>query len=356
MTQPKRSRGESRSRSRSRSQGLTVAVTGPTGDIGKSFVSALERARTVKRVIGMARRPFDADAQGWRKTEYRQGDVLDRDSVDALVAEADVVVHLAFIIFGSQDETRRINLEGSRNVFEATIASRRAKRLVYASSVAAYGFHADNPQPLTEDIEPRGTDDFYYSAQKAELEGLLSGLLADSELEAYVVRPCIVAGPESLLLIENLPYVSLAGRLPGAVRSLLETMPVLAPVIPDPGVPFQLVHADDVATALRAAVQGRGEPGVYNLAGNGRLTMADLADALGWYSVPLPELALDVSAEVASRLPFLPPEAAWLQALRIPVLMDTRKARAKLGWRPKYTARQTLAATVRGAREQELLR
>ena len=79
------------------------------------------------------------------------------DSVDGLVAGADVVVHLAFIIFGGHDETRAINLEGSRNVFEAA-ARRRARRLVYTSSVAAYGFHDDNPQPLTEEIEPRGTE------------------------------------------------------------------------------------------------------------------------------------------------------------------------------------------------------
>ena len=63
---------------------------------------------------------------------------------------ADVAVHLAFAIFGGREETRRVNLEGSRNVFEAAIEA-GVKRLVYASSVAAYGFHADNPQPLTED-------------------------------------------------------------------------------------------------------------------------------------------------------------------------------------------------------------
>ena len=71
----------------------------------------------------MARRPFDPEAQGWRKTEYRQGDVLDREGVDALVAGADVVVHLAFIIFGGPQETREINLKGSRNVFEASAAA-----------------------------------------------------------------------------------------------------------------------------------------------------------------------------------------------------------------------------------------
>ena len=63
---------------------LTVAVTGPTGDIGKAFVRALERSRNVGKVLGMARRPFDAEAQGWRKAEYRQGDVLDREAVDTL--------------------------------------------------------------------------------------------------------------------------------------------------------------------------------------------------------------------------------------------------------------------------------
>src|SRR6476469_10007483 len=119
-------------------------------------------------------------------------------------------------------------------------------------------------------------------------------------------------------------------------------MPVLKPVIPDPGIPFQLVHHDDVAAAMRAAVQGRGTPGVYNLAGDGQLTMGDLADALGWYSIPIPELGTAAAAELTSRLPFMPPEAAWLQALRVPVLMDTTKAKRELGWRPKYTGRETL--------------
>ncbi|MGZ4592107.1 MAG: NAD-dependent epimerase/dehydratase family protein, partial [Actinomycetes bacterium] len=82
--------------------GITVAVTGPTGEIGISAVAALEREDSVDRVVGMARRPFDAGAQGWTKTEYRQGDILDRAAVDALVGDADVVVHLAFLIMGSR--------------------------------------------------------------------------------------------------------------------------------------------------------------------------------------------------------------------------------------------------------------
>src|SRR5512133_2194660 len=96
--------------------GLTVAVTGPTGDLGMAIVSALERSRRVKKIIGMARSPFEPAAEGWRKTEYRQGDVQDRASVRDAVKGADVVVHLAFAIIGGGKDSEAINVEGSRIV------------------------------------------------------------------------------------------------------------------------------------------------------------------------------------------------------------------------------------------------
>jgi UDP-glucose 4-epimerase len=338
------------------SAGLTVAVTGPTGDIGRALLRSLDRSRDVRRVLGMARRPFDPGALGLRKTEYRQGDVLDRAAVEALVADADVVVHLAFIILGGNDETRSVNLEGSRNVFEATLAS-DARRLVYASSVAAYGFYEDHPERLTEEVPPRGTDAHYYSAQKAELEGELGKMLAASRsVDAYVFRPCVVAGADALALVESIPYVRLSERLPDPVRRLLSVMPILKPVIPDNGVPFQLVHHDDVATAMRAAVLGRGTPGVYNLAADDTITLRDLADALGWYTIPIPELGVDVAAEVVSRVPFMPAEAQWVNALRAPVLVDCSKARRELRWRVRHDTRETLRETVAAAREERLIR
>jgi nucleoside-diphosphate-sugar epimerase len=333
------------------STGLTVAVTGPTGEIGRAVVGALERSREVTRVLGMARRPFDPAEQGWRKVFYRRGDVLDRASVEALVDGADVVVHLAFIIMGGASESRSVNLDGSRNVFRAAVAA-GAKRLIYASSVAAYGFHRDNPQPLTEDVSARGTDAHYYSAQKAEVEQLLWRTLSGGATDAYVFRPCIVAGREAPLLLDNLPYTQISERLPRAVRGLLAGVPMLKPVLPDPGTPFQLVHHDDVASAMRAAVLGRGKPGIYNLAGPGQLTVATLAHELGWYSLPVPGVAVDAVAEMVGRLGFLPAQVQWISAFREPVIMDTGKARRELGWRPKHDALQTLRETIAANRPQ----
>lgn len=333
---------------------LTVAVTGPTGAIGKALLRALEVDDSVERVIGMARRPFDPLTEGWTKVEYRQGDILDETAVKNLVAGADVVVHLAFLIFGSQEETAQVNLTGSRNVFAASL-SEGVDRLVYTSSVAAYGFHDDNPELLHEDVPTRGSEDNYYSAQKAELERTLRDMTARKKTDVFVFRPCIVAGPNATELIENIPYVQLGDRLPETVKSLLGTVPMLRPLIPDPGVPFQLVHEADVARALVTATDGGRVPGTYNLAGDGEVTLTDLAHALGWYAMSIPEVAVDLTARVVSRIPLMPAKASWISALRVPVLMDTTKAKMNLGWEPEHDAFDTLAQTIQAAREKGLL-
>lgn len=323
---------------------LTVAVTGPTGEIGASAVDALERNPKVGRILGMARRPFDPAGRGWRKVEYRQGDILDAEAVRSFVEEADVVVHLAYLIMGSRQESRHINLAGTRNVFEATVAAVRPSRLVYTSSVAAYGYHADNPVPLTEDVPARGSAEHYYSEQKAECEALLAETTAGSELQVYVLRPCIVAGPQATALADNLPWRKVSERLPQAVVKLLSATPGLRPIIPDPGIPLQLVHHDDVAAAIVAAALGTGRPGAYNLAGDGEITLTDVAHAVGALAVPVPQALAKASSEVLARLPLVPAMAEWLHIMRASVVMDTSAAKRELQWSPEHTSAQTLAA------------
>ncbi|HEY8501459.1 MAG TPA: NAD-dependent epimerase/dehydratase family protein [Solirubrobacterales bacterium] len=333
---------------------MKVAVTGPTGEIGKPLMSELERRAEVGSVVGMARRPFDPSVEGWEKVSYRRGDILDRGALAALFDGVDVAVHLAFAIFGSREETRKVNLEGTRNVFEAAIRA-GVSRLVYASSVAAYGFHPENPQPLTEDVPARGSEDFYYSAQKAELEELLDELLLGSAVEAYVFRPCIVAGPRATMLIEQTVDAVRVGDPVPLLRRGVERLPLVRPVLPDPGMAFQLVHHDDVARAMAAAIAGDGPPGAYNLAGDGVVGMGDIAHSLGWRSVPVPGPAVSLGSTVARRLTFASTKLEWAAALETPVLMDTAKARRELGWEPQHDALETLDETAAGARAKGLL-
>ena len=181
-----------------------------------------------------------------------------------------------------------------------------------------------------------------YSAHKAEVEEVLDDALSGGETEAWVFRPVHRRRPRRARADRRRRAGPIA--LPGPLASLAGAVGVL----PDPGVPFQLVHHDDVATALRAGVVGRGEPGAYNLAAAGEITMSDLADAIGYRTVPMPKLAVEAAAELVAHLPFLPEEASWVEALRRPVLMDAGKARRLLHWRPRHDAQETLRLTVSG--------
>lgn len=317
-----------------------MAVTGPTGEVGISAVTALERVPAVEKIVGMARRPFSASAHGWTKTTYRQGDILDRDAVDALVADADVVVHLAFIIFGSRQDSARINLQGARNVFEATVAAGRPRRLVYTSSVAAYGFHSDNPVRLTEDMPLRGSPEHYYSEQKVQCEQALAEITKGSSLQVFVMRPCVVAGPK-------------APALADVMRAVAKAVAVTPPLVPDPGFPLQLVHHDDVAAAIVLAASAPVPPGAYNIAGDGLLTVSDVARAFGARPVRVTAKVMSMVSAGVSRLPIGPSALEWLQVAKSSLVMDTTKAKNYLGWKPTYTSVETLAALVEASNRDQ---
>src|SRR5947199_4693000 len=179
------------------SDGITVAVTGPTGTFGFGLIPLLQAEDRVTRIVGIARRPFDPAAYGWTKLEYRLGDVRDEKALLDAFAGADVVVHLAFLVTGgaSAETIRAVNVGGPLNAFRAA-AHAGARRFVYASSVAAYGFHPDNAVGMTEEWPVRPAAHLFYAQEKAELEQLLG---EDSEkhpeLDLYLLRPPIVLGP-----------------------------------------------------------------------------------------------------------------------------------------------------------------
>ena len=326
---------------------LTVAVTGPTGTFGEGLVPLLQADERVRRVVGIARRPFDPAARGWTKMEYRQGDVRDADALREAFAGADVVVHLAFLITGnaSRQTTRAINVDGTLNAFRAAAAA-GARRFVYASSVAAYGFHPDNPVGMTEEWPVRPASRLFYAQEKAELEQLLGAEAeAHPDLALYLLRPPVVLGPHTVGAKDVLP-----GPLAPLGRRLAEQstrrLPVPVPVAV-PALPLQFIHEDDVGQALLQCVVAAGPPGAYNIAGDGVLTAADVAREYGAIPLPLPAAPAQLAARAVSRLPFLPPVAEWVEAASHPAIMDTTKAREELGWRPRYTGLEALRATLR---------
>jgi nucleoside-diphosphate-sugar epimerase len=324
--------------------GLTVAVTGPTGTFGSALIPLLQEDDRVDRVIGIARRPFDPAERGWTKMEYRRGDVRDVEALRASFDGADVVVHLAFLILGGgKRTTRAINVEGTLNVFGAAVEA-GARRFVYASSVAAYGFHRDNPIGMTEDWATRPADRLFYAQEKAKLEHLLQHEAGTHPQTAlYLLRPPIVLGPDAVGAKVSIPSV-LAPVVRG-MGAALRHVPGLPVLVPD--LPLQLIHQDDVAEALRLCVVGAGPPGASNIAADDLVTGVDVARELGLRVVRLPGGPVAAAARGVAKLPYLPSGAQWVEALSHPAIMDTTKARTELGWRPRHTAIESLRATFR---------
>ena len=324
---------------------LTVAVTGPTGTLGFGLMPLLEADNRVARIAGIARRPFDPAAYGWTKMKYQCGDVRDPEALRAAFGGADVVVHLAFLVTGaaSQEAIQSVNVAGTLNAYRAAAAA-GARRFVYSSSVAAYGFHADNPVGMTEDWPARPAARLFYAREKAQLERLLRDEAAARPAgpALYLLRPSIVVGPH---------VVGAKGQLSGPLAPLARWLARRASQLPlpvlVPDLPLQLVHEEDLGQALLRCVLAAGPPGAYNIAADGIITATSVAREVGLFPLPLPAGPAQAAARAMAALPFLPPMAQWVEAASHPAIMDTTRAKQELGWVPRFTALEALRDTLR---------
>jgi nucleoside-diphosphate-sugar epimerase len=327
---------------------LTVAVTGPTGTFGYGLMPLLQADDRIGGIVGVARRPFDPAQHGWAKMEYRRGDVRQPDALETAFRDADIVVHLAFMVTGaaSRQTIRAINIEGTLNAFRAAAAA-GATRFVYASSVAAYGFHRDNPERITEEWPTRPASRLFYAREKAELERLLhTESEAHPELDLYLLRPPIVLGPHAVGAKSLVPerLAQLGSRLGELVRRSPVALPVLVPSLP-----LQFIHEDDVGQAFLQCIVAAGPPGAYNITGDGVLTATEVARELGLAALPVPAGLTSAAARALMRLPqlpFVPPAVGWVEVATRPSIMDASKAKRELDWQPRYTSLEALRDTI----------
>jgi nucleoside-diphosphate-sugar epimerase len=324
---------------------LTVAVTGPSGTFGFGLLPHLQADERVTRVVGVARRPFDPGEHGWTKMEYRRGDVRDPAVLADAFADADVVVHLAFaVVGGDRATTRAVNVQGTANAFDAA-AEAGARRFVYASSVAAYGFHADNPVGMDEEWPVRPADRLFYAQEKAEVEqALRRHAEGHPALDLFVLRPCVVLGPHTVGAKSLLPEA--VATLLRWTRSGLQANPLPLPV-PVPDMPIQFVHEDDVGQALLRCVAAEGPPGAYNIAADDVLSLVDVAREVGLLPLPVPPWVAHAAARATARVPYLPSLAEWVEAAAHPTVVDSTRAKTALGWQPRHSALEALRSTLR---------
>ncbi len=306
--------------------GKTVAVTGISGYFGQVLLPRLEQDPEIERVIGIDRRPLETDAPG-SKLRFHQLDIRD-PGLEDLLEPAHIVVHLSFVLMRLPGDTEleEVNVEGTQGVCEAA-ARRGVEKLVLTSSVVAYGLHPDNPVPLTEESPLRPNPGLYYGREKGANEGYLNAFeRAHPEIIVTRLRPCTVVGPHA----DPAQMASLVGSTAVAVGGA------------DP--PYQLLHEDDLASALHLLIQ-KDAPGIYNVTPDEPRTLRELAGLRGARIVSLPYVLARGLMWLMWRTGQSPFAPEWTDLVRYPLVASNEKLKA-LGWEPQYTTSEALMALL----------
>lgn len=303
-----------------------VFITGGAGFLGGHVASALSDRDDVALVVAGDVRPPAEPVAG---VVYEQCDVTRAGALAPLLQRhgIDVVVHLAAIVNPGRDHDLeyRVDVDGTRNVLSACVDA-GVRRIVVSSSGAAYGYHPDNPEWLREGDPVRGNDEFAYAKHKRLVEEMLAAYRGSHPgLEQVVFRIGTILGPT----VQN------------QITALWDGGRILA--VRGSDSPFVFVWVDDVAGAMaRAATDG--PPGIYNVAGDGRLTVGEIAARLRKPVLVVPASVLATALRIgrALRLTVHGPEQVGFLRYR-PVLANDALKR-DFGYTPRLTSAEAFDA------------
>ena len=319
---------------------MRIVVTGATGNVGTSVVSALASDARVSEIVGLARRRPRLQSP---RTTWVEADIVTAPLTE-LFRGADTVIHLAWLIQPSHDAAKleAVNVDGTRRVFEAAAAA-GVGALVHASSIGAYSRGPDD-RAVDESWPTEGTPTSFYARHKAAAERLLDAIeAAHPELRVVRLRPALIFKREAASEIRRL----FAGPL---LPSPL-VRPGLLPLLPLPaGLRVQAVHSADVGEAYLLAATDERAQGAYNVAADPVLDAGTLGRALDARPMRLPVRAVRAAADLTWRMRLQPTPPGWLDmGMAVPV-MDTGRIRRELGWTPRHSADDALLELLEGIR------
>jgi len=310
-----------------KSKQKTILITGGAGYIGGLFIERLieenERSKGRFRIAAVdVRLPRHVPAG----TEFYTGDVSSPDTEKLfLKIKPDIVVHLAAIVNppkGVSPETEyRVDVEGTRNVLQACLKAKVSK-IIVTSSGAAYGYHADNSEWLKESDPVRGNDTFPYSKHKRLVEEMLADYRKKHPaLRQLIFRPGTILGENTDNQITAIFHKTVVPGVAGSDSY------------------FVFIYDRDVVECLlRGCLSDR--TGIFNLAGDGRMSLREIARRMGRPFLPIPASVIRFFLSVAKplRLSRYGPEQVDFLQYR-PVLSNDA-LKSGFGYIPKKTTEE----------------
>ncbi|MGX1695871.1 SDR family oxidoreductase [Microbacterium keratanolyticum] len=297
-----------------------ILITGGGGFLGSHVTRQLAARDDVELVvsgdvrIGADARPGVIDVVA---------DVTDATALAPLLRRYDIdtVVHLAAIVNPGRDVDLeyRVDVEGSAHVL-AACAEAGVRRIVVSSSGAAYGYHADNPTWITEDAPIRGNDEFPYSRHKRLVEEMLAGYrVSHPELSQVIFRIGTILGPS----VQN------------QITALWDGPRILR--IAGSDSPFVFAWVDDVAAAMVHAATD-GPAGIFNVAGDGALSVTEIAARLRKPLLTVPAGALSLALRVGRILRLTVHGPEKVRFLRYRPVLDNTRLKRDFGFTPARTS------------------
>ena len=309
----------------------TVAVTGVNSYFASTVLPRLQADPEIDRIVGIDVTPWKG---GFRKVDFHRLDIRSERLVDAL-AGVHALYHLAFVVAERHDknETHAINIEGTRNVFEAAVAA-GVKKVIYTSSTTVYGAHPDTPLGFDETQPLRPNLDSYYSSDKVAVEQFaVEFFRAHPEVTFTVLRAALAAGPHMKNFFHQ-----------------LYSMPVLA-LAQDRSPHQHFIHEEDLGNALHLALQ-KDLPGVYNVGADDTVPAEWAFREAGVRVIRLPSPVLKGLMNAAFALRLLPASQGWASLSEYTIFPSSEKLKRAAGWRPRYSSAETFRDYLRG-RERE---
>ena len=315
-----------------------VLITGGSGYLGRQVVTRLAALPDGERPAAVVSHDLHQPTSPLPLVDYVACDIRSPQLAEAMALHRiDVVVHLAAIMPSGKAQTRDfeydVDVNGTRKLLQACV-QHGVKRVVVSSSGAAYGYHADNAPWLTEDMPVRGNAVFAYSHHKRLVEDMLADYRnKHPALEQVVLRIGTILGPT----VRN------------QITDMFEKPRLLA--IRGSDSPFVFIWDQDVVGIILRAVSD-GPAGIYNVAGDGALTIHEIAQRLGKKTRRLPSWLLRGSLSILKPLGLTQYGPEQLDFLRYrPVLLNTQ-LKTVFGYTPTYTAAEVFEI-YRAARNKQ---